>query len=75
MLASDAAKSMDSDITKTKTWKVGFFVILTIFALFMTGTSILSSQSEYPDHSKVRKVAFEVYTKYSQQLDTIRDKN
>ena len=74
MLASDSAKSMELDITKTKAWKVGLFVILTIFALFMTGTSILSSQLENSDHSKMQKVAFEVYTKYSQQLDTIRDK-
>jgi hypothetical protein len=46
MMASVAAKSMEPDISKTKDWKIGLFVILTIFALFMTGTSILSSQSE-----------------------------
>ena len=45
MMASDAAKSMEPDIAKTKAWKIGLFVILIIFSLFITGTSILNSQS------------------------------
>jgi NADH:ubiquinone oxidoreductase subunit 6 (subunit J) len=74
-VASDAAKLMESDITKTKAWKAGLFVILIIFTFFITGTSLLNSQSEKQDPSKVEQVAFEIYTKYSKQLDTIRGKN
>ena len=75
MMAAEAAKSIETDVTKTKIWKVGLFVIVIFFGFCMTGTCIHNLQLEKKSHSKVEQVAFEVYTKYSQKLDDIRGKN
>jgi len=68
-------KKMETDVTKTKAWKAGLFVILIIFTFFITGTGLLNLQSKKQDPSKEEQVAFEIYTKYSKQLNTIRGKN
>lgn len=78
MMALDAARSIETDATKQKiwkVWKVRIFVTIIIFMFFMAGTSILNSQSKKLERSKMEKLAFETYNKYSQQLETITDKN
>ena len=78
MMASDVANRREPDVTKPrvwKVWKVRIFVTIIILMFFMTGTSILNSQSKELERSKTEKLAFETYNIYSQQLDAIGGKN
>jgi len=76
MAAPRAARDNKTVATKSNLtiWELEILVPLIIIMIFVVGFMFLNLESSRSQHLPKNNVAFETYTKFSQELDSISEK-